>query len=185
MGISDEAVVNKARADAADAIDSAAGVELFRRISSSLNRVLAWISGASLLLLMLVVVLNGVSRLIDVSVPGATEIVGWLGAISTAFSLGYTQLNNGHVDIDILVQKFPDSLQSILKKSILLASTVFFGLVSWQVVVFGLNVAGAGNVSETLGWPFYPLIFLMALGFAGFTAVLLVELLQLVLGRAN
>ena len=160
-------------------------LQFLNRTSGRLNKGLAGISGCSLLLAMFVVVFNGISRVVHVPFPGTTEIVGWLGGISTAFALGYTQMNNGHVDIDILVQKFPASFQHILKALVLTVSAVFFALVSWQVIIFGLNVAGAGNVSETLGWPFYPLIFLMALGFMGFTAVLLVELLNHILGRAE
>lgn len=161
------------------------GIRIFERVSAFLSKALAWISGCCLLMIVFLVVLNGISRVVYVPFFGTTEIVGWLGAISTAFALGYTQLNQGHVDIDILTQKFPFSIRRPLSILVLSASTIFFILVAWQVIVFGFCVAAAGNVSETLGLPFYPMIFLMAFGLVGFSVVLLAELLTSIWRRGD
>lgn len=160
-------------------------IRIFDRVSVSLGKTMAWVSGCCLLTIVFLVVLNGISRAVHVPFLGTTEIVGWLGAVSTAFALGYTQLNKGHVDIEILTRKLPFSTRRALRILVLSASTMFFILVAWQVIVFGFNVAGEGNVSETLGLPFYPVIFLVALGFVGFSIVLLAELLTCIWRRVE
>lgn len=147
-------------------------------ISMMLNRGLAWFASGSLLLMVLVVVFNAILRLFFTPFSGATEIVGWLAAITTAFGLGYTQVNRGYVDIDALVERLPGNIQKMLKRFILLVSMTFFALLAWQLTVYGMNVMKNGNLSETLWLPYYPFIYILALGFTGLTLAILVDLLK-------
>lgn len=153
-------------------------------ISVYLNKGLAWAGGGILLLLVLVVVANAISRMIYVPFAGTTEIVGWLAAVATAFGLGFTQLQQGYVEIDALVDKFPVSLQRLIKGIMLFISMSFFTLVAWQLCFYALKVNANGNLSETMGITFYPLIFLVALGFLGLALALLVDLLKELVGEA-
>lgn len=157
-------------------------IAFLNKISVFLNKGLAWGASASLLIMVMVVVANAVSRELYVPFVGTTEIVGWLAALSIAFALGFTQLQQGYVEIDALVERFPALLQRIVKSIMLFISTCFFAMVSWKVYLYALNVAANGNVSETLGFTFYPLIFLVALGFVGLTLALLVDFLKEIMG---
>ncbi|ATW24066.1 TRAP transporter small permease [Candidatus Formimonas warabiya] len=157
--------------------------ESLDQVSTAINQVLAWIAGLALLLMVFVVVGNGIFRSFYKPFAGATEVVGWLGAVSAAFGLGYTQVQRGYVEIDALVEHFPQAVQHILRGIILFICTGFCAMVSWQVVLYGLNIADNGNLSETMGIPFYPLIFLVALGFGALTLALLVDFLKQITGR--
>lgn len=159
-------------------------VQYLDRASVFLNQFLALLAGCGLLMMVAVIVSNGVLRVIYKPFSGTTEVVGWLCAISSAFGLGYTQIHRGYVEIDALVQHFPSVVQHVLKMMILLISTIFFAIVSWQIALYGMNVAKNGNLSETMGITFYPLIILVSLGFASLTLALLVDSLkQLFTGR--
>lgn len=155
------------------------------KASLLLNRGLAWLAGIFLVLMMLLVVGNGLIRNIYVPFYGTPEIVGWLGALTTAFALGYTQLHKGHIDIDILVEKFPDSLKRWLHGIMLLASTVFFLLITWKIFQYALTVMENGNLSETMRIAFYPIIILADFGFLGLSLALLVEWLKLLRGGSS
>jgi len=159
-------------------------VQYLDRASVYLNQFLAFIAGCGLLLMVAVIVSNGVLRVFYKPFSGTTEVVGWLCALSSAFGLGYTQIHRGYVEIDALVQHFPRAVQHVLKMLILLISTIFFAILSWQIALYGMNVAQNGNLSETMGITFYPLILLVALGFVGLTLALLVDSIkQLFVGR--
>lgn len=158
--------------------DRACGITRLDSMSACLNQGLAWIAAGSLLLMVFVVVGNGLMRVIYAPFPGATDIVGWLAAVTTAFGLGYTQVKRGYVEIDALVERLPLYLQGLIKRIMLFASMAFFSLVAWQSALYGLKVAKNGNLSETIHIPFYPLIFLMSLGFIGLTLALLVDFLK-------
>lgn len=153
-------------------------------ISVYLNKGLAWVGGVSLLLLVIVTVANAISRMIYAPFAGTTEIVGWLAALTTAFGLGFTQLQQGYVEIDALVERFPVKLQRLIKGIMLFLSMGYFALVAWQLSLYALKVNANGNLSETMGIIFYPLIFLVALGFLGLALALLVDFLKELVGEA-
>lgn len=153
-------------------------VEYLDRFSLFFNQALAFLAGCGLLLMVGLIVGNGLLRGIYRPIFGTNEIVGWACALSSAFGLGYTQINRGYVEIDTLVRHFPAQIRHLVMSVTLLSSTFFFGLVSWQIILYGINIAYNGNVSETLGVVYYPLVILAALGFIGLTLALLTDFLK-------
>lgn len=152
------------------------------KINLIINKSLAWIAGACLMIMVFVVVGNAVSRVVYVPYAGATEIVGWLSALTTAFALGYTQVMRGYVDIDALVERFPAAWQRIIKVMVDFVSFCFFAMTGWKMVAYAFIVVQNGNLSETIGIPFYPFIILVAVGFFGLALALLVDLLKQLTG---
>ncbi|MCL6559868.1 MAG: TRAP transporter small permease [Firmicutes bacterium] len=173
--LEEQAVQKRAITSLPDKVDT---ISRLNKISVSLNQGLAWLAGGSLLLMVLVVVGNALMRMIYEPFTGAAEVVGWLTAVTIAFGLGYTQVHRGYVEIDALVERLPLGLQKALKRVVLFISMVFFALVAWQLTIYGLNVMKNGNLSETLWIPYYPLIFLLSLGFAGLTLAIFVDFLK-------
>ncbi len=149
----------------------------------AVNVAFAWLAGISLLLMVALVVANTILRAVLVPIQGASEIVGWLGAVTVAFALGYTQLEKGHVVVDLLVQKFPRGLQRAIEMLVELTSTLFSALISWQLIKYGINVKNTVQLSQTLQVAFYPLIFAVSVGFMGMTLVFLKDFLKCVAGR--
>ena len=156
------------------------------RASKSLNLFLARLACGCLLAMVLLTVANAVLRAYRTPFAGTTEVVGWLTALTTAFGLGYTQVTRGYVEIDSLVRRLPAPLQKGTRCAVLLACAVFGALVSFKLGAYALTVCRNGNLSETLQLPFYPLIFLLALGFAALALALLADFLKECLeGRAR
>lgn len=177
QGVQNSAVIGlPARAEA---------VARLNTVSVILNQGLAWLAAGSLLLMVFLVVVNAVVRKISAPFTGTPEIVGWLAALTTGFGLGYTQVHRGYVEIDALVERLPRGMQKALKRFMLFVSMCFFSLVSWQIVLYGLTVMKNGNLSETMWLPFYPLIFLLGLGFAGLSLAILVDFLKELNGGAG
>lgn len=153
-------------------------IDRLDNLNRLINNCLGWLAGASLMLMVFVVVINGVLRKISDPIAGTTEIVGWLAALATAFSLGFTQVQKGYVDIDALVERFPQSFQRLLRILMNCISLAFFTMVAWKMFEYAFQVAGNGNLSETMGIPYYHLIILVAVGFIGLSAALFVDLLR-------
>jgi len=149
----------------------------------AVNIAFAWLAGISLLLMVALVVANTILRTVLVPIQGASEIVGWLGAVTVAFALGYTQLEKGHVAIDLLVQKFPRVLQRAVEVVVQLINTLFSAWISWQLIKYGINVMNTSQLSQTLQVAFYPLIFAVSVGFMGMTLVFLTDFLKCATGR--
>jgi TRAP-type C4-dicarboxylate transport system permease small subunit len=153
-------------------------MELLDKLNDWLNRILLILGGIAVLALMLLATGNVVMRIFHLPFRGTYEIVGFLGAVVIAFSLGYTQKRKDHIVVDILTEKFSKRTNRILNLFNYLVTMIFFGIVSWQVFVWGIKIWRGGELSETLKVIFYPFVLSVGLGFAVLSLVLLNDLLR-------
>ena len=135
------------------------------KIDSLLGRILLVLSGAAVLALMLLATGNVVLRIFHAPYRGTYEIVSFLGAIGVAFALASTQRRKGNIVVDILSSRYPLPVKRLVDALSSAISAVFFGIVAWQVSVWGTRIMAAGEVSETLKVVYYPFIFGVAAGF--------------------
>jgi TRAP-type C4-dicarboxylate transport system permease small subunit len=148
------------------------------RFSSILNRGLAWVAGFSLVAMVLVTVGEMVLRMFGKPMAGTVETIGWLSAVTTAFALGYTQIHQGHVSIDLFTRRLGSLMQVMVSMVVLLASTVLFLIVTWNVFRHAGVLRETGSLSETMKVIVYPWVYLVSLGCAGLTLALIVDFLK-------
>lgn len=137
-----------------------------------------WIAAAALIIMMLLTTLDVILRLFKSSVPGTYEIIGLLGAVVTSFSLGYTSVEKGHIAVDFLVMRFSPKAQALIGSANAILATVLFGIITWQSLLYGIDLLKKGQVSPTIQIPMYPFVFGIAAGCGILTLVLVVEFLH-------
>lgn len=147
---------------------------LLDKIDALLNRILLVLSGAAVLALMLLATGNVVLRLFHIPYRGTYEVVSFLGAIGVAFALACTQRARGHIVVDILSDRYPRRVRRLVDALSAAISAAFFGIVAWQLVLWGMRLAASGEVSETLKIAYHPFVFGVAVGFTllAFTCLL-------------
>jgi len=150
------------------------------RVNVFLNKILMVLGSVAVLLLMAIATTNAFLRIpfIKSTWRGAYETVGFLGAIVIAFALGYTQKRKDHIVVDILTAKFPKRVNRVLDGINYFITTIFFAIISWQVLVWGMKISRSGEVSETLKIVFHPFIYSVSFGFAVFSLTLLIDFLK-------
>ncbi|MCG7602233.1 TRAP transporter small permease [Halomonas sp. McH1-25] len=146
------------------------------KITHMVNKLLLGIAGLSLLLIVVVVTTNIVLRQVASSFGGVTEIVGWLTAVIVALSLAYSQQTKAHVELDLLVGAFPEKAQEVIQVLLTVVSLLFFTLVAWRLWEYGYAAMTRESLSQTLRVAYFPVVYLVALGFTAFCLVLLVDL---------
>ena len=146
------------------------------KIDNLLGRILLVLSGAAVLALMLLATGNVVLRIFQAPFRGTYEIVSFLGAIGVAFALASTQRRKGNIVVDILSSRYPRPLKRLVDALSASISAVFFGIVAWQVSVWGTRIMAAGEVSETLKVVYYPFVFGVAAGFGILSLTCLLEI---------
>ncbi len=151
------------------------------KISNFLNRALLWIAGAFLIAMITLTGANIVSRLFGLPIRGTFELMGYFGAVVTAFALGYTQVKRGHIAVDILVLRFSERTQKALHAVNHLICMVFFIIVTWQVSVYATTLRESGEVTETLQIIYYPFTYAVALGCLILAFAFLVDFLKVLL----
>jgi TRAP-type C4-dicarboxylate transport system permease small subunit len=146
------------------------------KIDGFLGRVLLALSGAAVLALMLLATGNVVLRIFHIPFRGTYEIVSFLGAIGVAFALASTQRQKGNIVVDILSSRYPRPVKRLVDAISAAISALFFGIVAWQVSVWGTQIMGAGEVSETLKVVYHPFVFGVATGFGLLTLTCLLDI---------
>lgn len=143
------------------------------RIATAVN----CIASAAIVLMMLVTAGDVVLRFFRFSLPGAYEIIGFLGALVIAFSLPYTAVKKGHIAVDFLVPHLPRRVRIVIHSINSLISLCLFALIAWQSILYGMVLKANGSVSPTLGMPIYPFVYGVASGCILLCPVLFLELL--------
>ena len=149
-----------------------------QKISLLANKILVWVGGVVLVAMIALTCGNIILRLVWVPIRGTFELMGFFGALVTAFALGYTQLKRGHIAVDVLVNTFSAGKQRFLRGVNSLICLAFAALCAWQLAVKAGVLQRSGEVTETLRIIYYPFTFLVALGCAVLALVFLVDLFK-------
>ena len=144
-----------------------------------MNHAFIFVAGTFMVAMILITCTNIFSRLVWVPVKGTFELMGFFGAVVTAFALGYTQAKKAHISVDILVSRFPKRVQKFLSGINCVICMIFFALGGWQIVKLANTLRTSGEVTETLRIIYYPFTYGVALGCFLLSLVLLVELAEL------
>jgi TRAP-type C4-dicarboxylate transport system permease small subunit len=134
-------------------------VERLLRATSGLSRFLYVLSGIALVWMMLVTVADVLLRSVGRPLTGAYEVVSLTGPVVVGLGLPYTSWKRGHVYMEFLLERFPKGKRKILNLSTRLISIVLFAVVAYNLLLVGVDLRNAREVSPTLEIPFYPIAY--------------------------
>ena len=151
---------------------------VLEKISGFLNKLFTWIGGAALLLMIGIACANMLLRPMGAPLKGAYELVGFLGAMTIAFALGYAQLTRSHIAVDILATRYSKRTQRVMNSISSFLGTIFFLLVAWQVAVFATTIWKRGETSETLRIIYHPFVYSVSICCVLLALILFTEFLK-------
>lgn len=130
-----------------------------------LNRVVALLVGAGLLICAAFVLTDILMRRFGTSLGGTEEIAGYAMALATAWGMAFTLLELGHVRIDLLrsrVQAFGRALFDVFSMVVMSGVIVTIAIKSWPVLERSITNGSTANTPlET------PLVWVHTPWFAG------------------
>ncbi|QGY38950.1 TRAP transporter small permease subunit [Pseudodesulfovibrio cashew] len=153
-------------------------IDTLDAISRHISRGLAFLAGLFLVGMMLLACANMVLRAVWVPVQGTFELMGFMGAVVAAFSLGFAQREKAHIAVGILLARFPARVRRLADALTSAVSSGFFilcGMETWKWASF---LVQTGEVSETLQITYYPFVFAASAGCMALAFVLLVDTLK-------
>jgi TRAP-type C4-dicarboxylate transport system permease small subunit len=151
---------------------------ILSRITELLNKTLTFLAGLILIVMVLLTCANIVFRMFWVPISGTYELMGFAGALLTAFALAYTQVKKGHISVDVLVNVFPQKVQWVLSAINNGMCFIFFMLAGWQLAIKANTLRTTGEVTETLRIIYYPFTYAVALGCVVLALILLTDFLR-------
>ena len=128
---------------------------------------------AAVVAMMLLSTADVVLRFFGRPIPGAYEMVGFLGTIVVSFALAFTSMEKGHIAVEILVERLPQRAQLAIEAFCNLIGALLFCVIAYQAFLYALDIKQSGEVSLTLQMPVYPFIFGIAAG-CGLLCLLLI-----------
>ena len=163
-------------------IDSA--VDGLKRIASIPNKALHWVSMVVLFVLMFLTVGDVVGRYMVGIIPGLGPISGsfelteFMLAVIVLTAIGHTQMKDGHISIDLVVERFSPRARAIIDTATNFLSLVMFALVTWRTITYAQLLYQSNDVSGVLRLPVYPFLVVAALGTLMFCLAMLASFLQ-------
>lgn len=149
-----------------------------QKFASRLSEYLDWLAGWVLMGSMLLVVCNILLRLFDRPIEGTYEWVGFLSAAAIGLALAYCAVQEGHIAVTFFVDKLAPGRQATIDFVVKLLSVAFLVLAFWESLLYGASMKASGEVALTTKVPFYPFIYLIALGLLVMALVILSEILK-------
>jgi TRAP-type transport system small permease protein len=141
-----------------------------------LLRALAYLGGAVLMLLMLLIVYEVTMRyLFGRPFRGGYELTELAMALIVAFGLPYTAIVRGHVAVDLLGPWLDRPAWRWLTVLVHLAGAVLLAVVAWRAGLYALGSLRWGEVSNMMRIPKHPFQFAVAVSLGLFALVLLLE----------
>jgi len=109
------------------------------------------------------------------------DMVSFTLLISLAAAGSVTLINDRHLSVDVLVDKFPKRVQAVVESVVSLLSLTVAVAVVWYGILYGLSLKTLGQISLTTGLPLYPLAFVIAAGFVPIALLFFVKILKSIL----
>jgi len=141
------------------------------------------VAGITLVLMLLMTIIDVTLRVLGRPFFGTIEIICFCGAMLIGFGVSYASWNHVHVNVDMFLVKLPRTSRIILQSITKCAGILFFTLIGYNFILYGLELIQTGEVSAALRMPYSPVMF--ALGFGCFlqSLTLLCDFPRMILGE--
>jgi TRAP-type C4-dicarboxylate transport system permease small subunit len=156
-------------------------IDKLEKFANSCSSWLNWVAGVALVGMLALIAADIIgAKLFKWPIPGGIEMVGFLGVVVVAFAIAQTQILHGHIEVEFLVTRLPETAQRAISGIVYSLGMVLFALLAWQSYDFGHILQISGEVSMTQGIPFYPVVYGIAICCIAVFLVLLVQFIRAV-----
>jgi TRAP-type C4-dicarboxylate transport system permease small subunit len=153
-------------------------VAFFDRFIHLLTKFCDRIAQAGVFAMLLLLVGNILGRKVWKPIYGTFDFVSFINTILVAFAIPYCALKGGHTQVEMVVERFSQRVQGIIGGIVGILGLGIFSLITWQCVVFAIDMKRSGELSMTALVPFYPYVYGIAFGCALLCLVILADLIK-------
>ena len=158
-------------------------MQIFETLINRISRVLDFVAGLMLAVTAALIVANILGRVIlNTPILGTYEMVGYFTAGAVGLALARCALENSHIAVEFIMDRFPQPVQKIVQMITGLPVIGFMVFTAYNLYLYGARIAESGEVSPTTQVAFYPFIYMVSLGFLVLSLVLVLKLAQLLTG---
>jgi TRAP-type C4-dicarboxylate transport system permease small subunit len=145
----------------------------------NLSRSMYWISGLALVSLMLLTVSDVILRAFNRPIAGVYDLTLLFAGVVIGFAIPFTTWRKAHVRMVFLIDTLSSRWKKVLMTLTYLLGIFLFLIIGRGLLLYGVRVYSAGEVSMTVHLPLYPVVFGMAASCLINCVVLLKQLIGL------
>ena len=134
-------------------------MEGFLNKTRELCRFVNLIAGIALSFIMFLTVADVILRSFRMPIVGTYEIVAFSGAVVIGFAVPLTSWMRGHIYVDFFILRFSQKFRNIINIVTRFLGIGLFIMIGWNLISYGMDLRKSGEVSLTLGMPFFPVAF--------------------------
>ena len=134
---------------------------LLQALSGRLSTWMEVLAGIALIGVMLLIGIDIVGRIFGFPIPGAYEVVSFAGGLVIGLAVPATSLAKGHVSTDLLLGKLSGKSRSVLIVMTRLIGIAIFLVAGCSMIMMGIRLKAAGEVTAVLALPFYHVAYAM------------------------
>jgi TRAP-type C4-dicarboxylate transport system permease small subunit len=152
-------------------------------IVSKISKGMHGIAAIALTFMVLLTVADVILRSFRRPIIGTFELVALSGAVIIGFSIPFTSWIKGHVYVDFLILRLPQNWRKIFNFFTKSVGIGLFLLIGWNLLILGVDLYKAGEVTPTRHIPFYPILYGMGICCFFQCLVLLCDLVKICGGK--
>jgi TRAP-type C4-dicarboxylate transport system permease small subunit len=153
--------------------------ELLDKLLRPARNAILIIAAGTLAVMMLMSALDvGLRYIFDSPIPGGMELVEFMMVIIVPFALTVAAYDNAHIEVDMVMERFPEGVQRYVGCLNSLTVTAFSAIITWQSYLYIGEQYDSGLTSAVLLIPHYPFVILLAIAFALLTLVSFTQFLK-------
>lgn len=136
------------------------------KIAEAIVKISKWIALATMVFMMLFIIATIIGRIAHNPILGSNEIIQLVMVILIMFGLVYTQTENAHVSIGLVVDRLSRRAQFYLDNVAYVLTFIVSMIVSWVFFNVGMkNMLVTVVSTDLVRIPHYPFNFIICLGF--------------------
>lgn len=118
------------------------------------------------------------SKLLDLPVPGSTEIVSLIQVATMALVVSATQRDGGHVSVTMLVERLPARFQSAARIVTAVLGLFLFVMLVYEGCRYANQMRLAQEVTGTVKWPISPFVYVFSAAMVPTVLLMLCDLVN-------
>lgn len=118
-------------------------------------------------------------RLVGSPISGATDVVGFVSAVTIALSVPYAELRNSHIRVELLESYLPPKGKKILLIAINIINALIIGILSYRFLVYMVTTYELGSQSWVMYIPFWPIALIAGMGMFLYFLTIVVKTIEM------
>ena len=144
-----------------------------------LSKIFDWIGGIAMCACVLTMVANILLRLVNLSVPGTYELVGYFSLIFASACIPICMIEKNHVTVDVLTMRLPGLPYRVLEYISGVIDIFSYVILAYAGYVIAFKKITTSEVSDTLKIPVGPMRLFWAVCVCVMIIIRIIQLVQL------